>query len=450
MVKGGFKPGCILLAIGLAVVFVAGTWAQELFIRGDIDGNSVVDIGDLTALQDGGPFLCDDAADVNDDGMVNVADEVYLTRYVVQAVSPPFPPFPTCGTDPTPDALGCTKSWCICPVVMTGDVNEDGVITASDIIYLVGYVFKGGLAPQPLPESGDVNCDEVINSSDIVYEVNHVFKGGAAPCDVCATLGAPSDPVDPDSLEDQLSSLAAGICDSASTNVVWLSLVPPTWEYDTTTIGDTVSESERCYAADSQASYMRIPIPSHSVRGGSASYVSRTAFADNRALSPAGNLYFFGVQYSERGSPWSSQTLRISGNLVTVAGYDFLLRDPEPLDPTLEEQIREARENPPTPLTPAQIAAACAEGSLNIVNCRVRAVLESNTRYYTNTDGESCYFTKTASVLYEHGWHWDCPDGPAVRKEVARFECSWVTVCDGQVEQSGDWVATFSRNLEVR
>jgi len=62
-----------------------------------------------------------------------------------------------------------------------GDTNLDGVITSADIIYLVGYVFKGGPAPKPIPESGDANCDGVVTSSDVIFLVNHVFKGGPAP-----------------------------------------------------------------------------------------------------------------------------------------------------------------------------------------------------------------------------------------------------------------------------
>lgn len=66
----------------------------------------------------------------------------------------------------------------------TGDVNEDGIITSADIIYLVAYVFKGGNEPIPCAAVGDVNCNGVITSADILYLVGYVFKGGSAPCDV--------------------------------------------------------------------------------------------------------------------------------------------------------------------------------------------------------------------------------------------------------------------------
>lgn len=77
-----------------------------------------------------------------------------------------------------------------CPVLITGDVNTDGVITSADIIYLVNYVFKGGAPPKPCPAAGDVNCDGVVTSADIIYLVSYVFKGGNPPCDVCTLIAS--------------------------------------------------------------------------------------------------------------------------------------------------------------------------------------------------------------------------------------------------------------------
>jgi len=69
---------------------------------------------------------------------------------------------------------------------LTGDINNDRAITASDVIGLVNYVFKGGAVPYPFAASGDVNCSGLVNSSDIIELVNFVFKGGSAPCNVAA------------------------------------------------------------------------------------------------------------------------------------------------------------------------------------------------------------------------------------------------------------------------
>jgi len=75
-----------------------------------------------------------------------------------------------------------------CGIAMTGDVDESGDLNSADVIYLVNYVFKGGLEPLPISQSGDVDCSGGVVSADIIYMVTHVFKSGQEPCDVCAIL----------------------------------------------------------------------------------------------------------------------------------------------------------------------------------------------------------------------------------------------------------------------
>jgi hypothetical protein len=60
-----------------------------------------------------------------------------------------------------------------------GDVNVDGYLTSTDIISMVGYVFKS--APLAYPDLGDVNGDVVVNSADVIYMVNYIFRGGPPP-----------------------------------------------------------------------------------------------------------------------------------------------------------------------------------------------------------------------------------------------------------------------------
>ena len=61
-----------------------------------------------------------------------------------------------------------------------GDCNGNGTIDIEDIVYLINYLYKGGLAPDPL-ESGDANCDDVIDTGDVVYLINYLYKGGDPP-----------------------------------------------------------------------------------------------------------------------------------------------------------------------------------------------------------------------------------------------------------------------------
>ena len=70
---------------------------------------------------------------------------------------------------------------------LPGDANGDGIINIADVVYIVNYVFRDG--PESTPYaffSGDANCDCEVNIGDAVYIINFVFRGGDPPCD-CET-----------------------------------------------------------------------------------------------------------------------------------------------------------------------------------------------------------------------------------------------------------------------
>ncbi|TFH65586.1 MAG: hypothetical protein E4G91_01935 [Candidatus Zixiibacteriota bacterium] len=63
-----------------------------------------------------------------------------------------------------------------------GDASGDGNIDISDAVYMISYIFSGGLPPDPLL-AGDANCDGALDISDVVYLIAYIFSGGAAPCE---------------------------------------------------------------------------------------------------------------------------------------------------------------------------------------------------------------------------------------------------------------------------
>lgn len=67
------------------------------------------------------------------------------------------------------------------PPAVCGDVNADGNMDASDVVYLFNYLSIYGPAPDPL-WVGDCNCDGVIDSVDVFYLINYLYKHGPPPC----------------------------------------------------------------------------------------------------------------------------------------------------------------------------------------------------------------------------------------------------------------------------
>ena len=84
------------------------------FIRGDVNGDGIVDLADVdylgSAISGSGPLpAMEDAADVNDDGLIHIGDVIYLSDFLFAGGAEPPPPFSAPGSDPTADGLG------ICP-----------------------------------------------------------------------------------------------------------------------------------------------------------------------------------------------------------------------------------------------------------------------------------------------------------------------------------------------
>jgi len=86
---------------------------EPSFLRGDANGDGGVDIADAIFglgylfLGDAKP-ACMDAADTNDTGKFDLSDPISILGWAFSgSAAPPAPGPSTCGTDPTPDSLGC-------------------------------------------------------------------------------------------------------------------------------------------------------------------------------------------------------------------------------------------------------------------------------------------------------------------------------------------------------
>jgi len=87
---------------------------EQEFIRGDFNQDTQVDDADVTLITEylltGAPKpTCMDAADADDNGVVDIGDTTFLLHYVNGGGPPPPAPFPDCGPDPTDDTLTCDQ-----------------------------------------------------------------------------------------------------------------------------------------------------------------------------------------------------------------------------------------------------------------------------------------------------------------------------------------------------
>lgn len=57
----------------------------------------------------------------------------------------------------------------------TGDANNDGVVSASDVVLLIDYLYDSGHLINE--HNTDVNGDCVVNVLDLVYLIGHVHGG---------------------------------------------------------------------------------------------------------------------------------------------------------------------------------------------------------------------------------------------------------------------------------
>ncbi len=123
----GAPPVSIVIVIGGASILpVTGNGTIEIleeapFARGDCNQDGALDLADvifseLYMFAGGETPGCLDACDSNDDGVMNIADPIYLLNLLF-IQGPPLPtPSESCGSDPTDDGLSCESFGAgVCP-----------------------------------------------------------------------------------------------------------------------------------------------------------------------------------------------------------------------------------------------------------------------------------------------------------------------------------------------
>ncbi len=72
---------------------------------------------------------------------------------------------------------------------LVGDADNSGGYSIADAVFVINYIFSGGVAPQPnVVGSGDTDCSGAVSIADAVYLINHIFSGGPGPAPSCDCL----------------------------------------------------------------------------------------------------------------------------------------------------------------------------------------------------------------------------------------------------------------------
>jgi hypothetical protein len=112
---------CNLTAVVVRGTILVGLLAssgrgQEVFVRGQLGLSGFVETSDAHRILEylfptdmPRRLVCLDAADVDDNGQVDITDALWVLNFIHCLGRPPQAPFPQCGLDTTQDALSCER-----------------------------------------------------------------------------------------------------------------------------------------------------------------------------------------------------------------------------------------------------------------------------------------------------------------------------------------------------
>ncbi len=139
MQKGGRS---FVLVLALAALWAAPSFADDDFVRGDVNGDGIVTIADSVNLNwylfmGGDPPLCFQACDANIDDHLNIADAISILGYLFAGKR-----IPTYEEEPPSDALTCESGLHQSPSLDTGvGLALDEVVAAEEEIVVPLRVF---------------------------------------------------------------------------------------------------------------------------------------------------------------------------------------------------------------------------------------------------------------------------------------------------------------------
>lgn len=172
----GSVLGVLVFGLGVFSTVRQLSAAEPLFIRGDSNADTRVDIGDpifsLAFIFRGGRApICLDSVDANDDGQVDISDPVFTLLFLFQGTRTPPAPFPTPGVDPTADNVPCGQSN---PsgfgtlLVSIHDTPPASLTSFSIAIEKIKVTPAGGAAITVFPPASDPTAKKIVDLLDLV------------------------------------------------------------------------------------------------------------------------------------------------------------------------------------------------------------------------------------------------------------------------------------------
>ena len=148
---------CFLLLFGVLFPVVESHADSADFIRGNANGDAVVDLSDavfiIRYLFAGAQAGCLKAMDANDDGILDLADVVRLLDALFVSAWPLPAPSLACGQDPTPDDLTCLEGSVACPALLSVRIESGTRVAVSGdaVAYDLFYPVPRRYARPPYP-----------------------------------------------------------------------------------------------------------------------------------------------------------------------------------------------------------------------------------------------------------------------------------------------------------
>jgi hypothetical protein len=65
-----------------------------------------------------------------------------------------------------------------------GDASADGLVSFSDAVFIINYIFGAGSAPPDLV-AADADCNGNVSIADALFIINYVLGIGPGPCSTC-------------------------------------------------------------------------------------------------------------------------------------------------------------------------------------------------------------------------------------------------------------------------